>query len=62
MEEFIKKYTTLPEKFITDFFIISKEEYDKKEWILDFDLVVKWLYYTIYHLSGLTSHSDVKKI
>jgi phage anti-repressor protein len=43
MEEFIKKYTTLPENFIKDFFIISKEEYDEKDLIINFDLVVKWL-------------------
>ena len=43
MEEFIKKYTTLPENFIKDFYMISKEEYDEKELIINFDLVVKWL-------------------
>ena len=40
---FIKQHSTVPQKFITDFFIIAKEEYSDNEIIIDFEVVVKWL-------------------
>jgi phage anti-repressor protein len=61
MEEFIKKHTTLPEIFIKDFFIISKEEYDEKERIIDFDLVVKWLDVTKGNLKRLLDDNFEKE-
>jgi phage anti-repressor protein len=43
MEKFIKKYSNVPNKFIEEFFNISKEIYDDNERCIDFDIVVKWL-------------------
>jgi phage anti-repressor protein len=43
MEEFLKKYSSVPIGFIEDFFDISKESYDDAECIIKFDVVVKWL-------------------
>ena len=43
MEEFLKKYSSVPIGFIEDFFDISKESYDDAECIIKFDAVVKWL-------------------
>ena len=43
MEHFLKKFSTLPHKFITDFYIIAKEEYNDNDIIIDFDIVTNWL-------------------
>jgi len=43
MEDFLKKFSTIPKNFIKDFFIIAKEEYSDNELIIDFDIVCKWL-------------------
>ena len=43
MEEFIKKYSHLPQNFIRDFYNIAKEDYDDKEPLINFDIVCKWL-------------------
>ena len=43
MEDFIRKFSTVPVTFINDFFNISKEEYDDYKFNINFDLVVKWL-------------------
>lgn len=43
MENFIKQHSTVPHKFITDFFIIAKEEYSDNEIIIDFKVVAEWL-------------------
>lgn len=43
MEDFLQKFSTIPKKFIKDFFIIAKEEYSDNELIIDFDIVSKWL-------------------
>ena len=43
MESFLKQFSTLPHEFITDFFIIAKEEYTDNEIIINFDIVCKWL-------------------
>jgi phage anti-repressor protein len=43
MEQFLKQFSTLPPDFITDFFIIAKEEYMDNEIIIDFSHVAKWL-------------------
>ena len=43
MEEFLKKFSDVPNEFIDDFFKIVKEEYNDYERIIDFDVVVKWL-------------------
>ena len=43
MEFFLKHFSTIPEKFIKDFFIIAKEEYLDNEIIIDFDIICDWL-------------------
>jgi len=43
MEQFLKQFSTLPHEFISDFFIIAKEEYVDNEIIIDFINVCKWL-------------------
>lgn len=43
MEQFLKQFSTIPHEFITDFFIIAKEEYMDNEIIIDFSHVTKWL-------------------
>ena len=43
MEQFIKKFSTIPNNFITDFFIIAKEEYFDNEIIINLEVVAKWL-------------------
>lgn len=43
MENFLKRYSKVPNGFINDFFSISKESYNDKEFAIDFDIVVKWL-------------------
>lgn len=44
MEKFLKKYSTVPNGFITDFFNIVNESYNDNDLIIDFDIVVKWLH------------------
>lgn len=43
MENFLRTYSTIPKKFIDDFFIITKESYGDTEIIIDFDTVCEWL-------------------
>ena len=43
MENFIKKHTTLPEKFIKDFYFITSKSYGEKNISIDFDIVAEWL-------------------
>lgn len=43
MENFLKKFSDVPNGFIEDFFNISKEEYNDFEKIINFNTVVKWL-------------------
>ena len=53
MESFLKQFSTIPHNFITDFFIIAKEEYTDNEIIIDFTTVSKWLN---------VNKSDIKKV
>jgi phage anti-repressor protein len=43
MEQFLKQFSTIPYDFITDFYVIAKEEYTDNEIIIDFTNVSKWL-------------------
>jgi len=43
MEQFLKQFSTIPHNFISDFYIIAKEEYTDNEIIIDFEIVCKWL-------------------
>ncbi len=43
MEKFLCQFSTLPKKFIKDFFIIAKEEYNDTECVIDFDAMCAWL-------------------
>ena len=43
MEDFIKEHTTLPKKFVDDFYFITQKTYSDTNTIIDFGLVAKWL-------------------
>jgi phage anti-repressor protein len=43
MEQFLKQFSTIPHDFISDFYIIVKEEYTDNEIIINFENVCKWL-------------------
>ena len=43
MEQFLRQFSTLPTKFIEDFFFIAKEDYDDTQRVINFDLVCIWL-------------------
>ena len=43
MENFLRKYSKVPNGFIDDFFHIAKESYRSDEFTIDFDVVAKWL-------------------
>jgi len=43
MEQFLKQFSKIPRNFITDFYIIAKEEYMDDEIIINFDILCKWL-------------------
>ena len=43
MEEFLMTFSTLPKKFIKDFYMIAKEKYTDNEFIIDIELIVNWL-------------------
>jgi hypothetical protein len=53
MENFLKKFSTIPMDFLTDFYVITKEDYDDNDLIIDFDIVCKWLN---------TRKDDLKKV
>lgn len=39
MEQFLVKFSTIPQSFIKDFFMIAKEEYTDNELIIDFTVI-----------------------
>jgi hypothetical protein len=43
MENFLLKYSSVPKKFIDDFFNIAKEEYIDNIPSINFDKVCNWL-------------------
>jgi phage anti-repressor protein len=53
MEDFLKKFATVPPDFLHDFLIIAKEEYSDNQIVINFETVAKWL---------ITNKSDIKKI
>lgn len=53
MEKFVRKYTSVPKKFIDDFFYISNENYRNNDLVIKFELVYEWLE---------TDKSDLKKV
>ena len=53
MEDFIKEHTTLPKKFVNDFYFITQKSYSDTEPIINFDVVSQWLD---------TDKSDLKKV
>lgn len=57
MEKFLKKYSTVPNGFIEDFFDISKEIYNDDELSINFDKIVKWLDVTKGNLKRLLINS-----
>lgn len=61
MEEFLKKYSDVPNEFLRDFFSIAREEYNQLMPIIDFDIVVKWLDVQKAHLKRLLINKFDKK-
>lgn len=53
MEIFLTQYSIIPQKFINDFYAITKEDYNLDDKIIDFDVVVKWLDVQKNHLKRL---------
>lgn len=53
MEKFVKKYSTVPNAFIEEFFNIAKEDYGDKDPLIDFNSVTKWLDVQKRHLKRL---------
>lgn len=53
MEEFLNKFSTIPKKFLSDFYFITKETYKENELVVDFDIVIKWLQVRKQHLKRL---------
>ena len=53
MEKFLKKFSSVPNGFIEDFFNISKESYGDNELSINFDKVVAWLNVIKYNLKRL---------
>jgi phage anti-repressor protein len=43
MENFLYKFSSIPKKFIKDFYVIAKEEYLESEKSIDFDVICEWL-------------------
>jgi phage anti-repressor protein len=43
MQNFLKKFSDVPNGFIDDFFSISKESYNDKDFTINFEIVIKWL-------------------
>lgn len=54
MESFIRKYTAVPEAFITEFFHISKEDYNPNELVINFEKVQNWL--------GVSRKNNLKRL
>lgn len=53
MEIFLKKFSDVPDEFITDFFNIANELYYDNVLSINFDIVVKWLDVRKDHLKRL---------
>lgn len=53
MEKFINQFTTIPKKFIKDFYAIAKEDYKENEKVIDFEIVCEWLNVRKDHLKRL---------
>lgn len=61
MEEFLKKFSDIPNKFIGDFYSIAREEYRENDFAIDFDQVVNWLNVRKNHLKDLlVAHFEEK--
>jgi phage anti-repressor protein len=53
MEEYIIKNIKIPKTFIKDFFSIAKESYSDNEFIIDLEIIAKWLQVQKKHLKRL---------
>lgn len=43
LPEFLKKYSTIPNKFINDFFLLYDYKTSDSDMIINFDNLTKWL-------------------
>jgi phage anti-repressor protein len=53
MENFINQFTTIPKKFIKDFYAIAKEDYSENEKVINFEVVCDWLNVKKEHLKRI---------
>lgn len=53
MEDFLRKFSSIPSKFISDFYTIANEDYSENEISIDFVVVCKWLKVRKDHLKRL---------
>jgi phage anti-repressor protein len=53
MNNFLTQFSTLPKKFIDDFFMIAKENYSDNDIIINFDVVCDWLNTRKDHLKSI---------
>ena len=53
MEDFLYKFSTLPREFISDFFLITHDNYKESDLVIDFEIVAKWLGVRKGHLKRL---------
>jgi phage anti-repressor protein len=69
MEDFLLQFSSLPKKFIVDFYSIADENHNDTDMIIDLDIAVKWLAITKGNLKRLLisdfaegSDYDIKKV
>ena len=60
MESFLKRFSTVPNGFIEDFFDIAKEGYNDEDLNIDFNVVVKWLSVQKAHLKRVLIHHFIE--
>jgi phage anti-repressor protein len=62
MEKFILVHSTLPKKFIKDFYTIANENYEEEQFVINFELVSEWLETRKDHLKKILIKNFSKNI
>lgn len=60
--DFLKKYSTMPNEFIDDFFSLYDRNTDSDDFVINLDIVAKWLKSTKGHLKETLTNSYIKNI
>ncbi len=60
--DFLKKYSTIPNSFIDDFFTFYKQNTNEDDIIIDLDLVAKWLQIQKFNLKKTLIRSYIKNV